>query len=315
MTKPLISILIPIYNGEKYLEKTLQSIKQQTFKSFEVLLIEDFSTDSSKQIIQTFIDDDKRFILIERTQKGGTAAKGIEYGLPYCKGKFFFYMSQDDFIEDDLLEQMLYKQQETDADVVIPTCYEYYGENDIKKISAYPTTKTQSLTPEEAFYLSLDWSIVGNSLRKMKLVKKIGISADYFNSCEYFGRLNYLYANKIVFCDSKFYYRKNNECAITKGLSWYMIDILKTDIMLYKVLQTINIEPKKVEKRFKEIIKSLKRWNKIIRKKNILFNNKQNNYIKNMYIECCDDIAKICIKNKKIMTLVFVYYLRMRISN
>lgn len=295
---PKISVLIPVYNGEKYLPETLNSLKKQTFKDFEVVLIDDFSNDASKEIINNIMENDNRFILVEREHKGGNAAKGIEYGLPYLKGEFFFFMSQDDFIDENMFEKLIEKQKQTGADIVIPNCHFYYGNADMETVSKYPLNGdyNKTMSPKEAFYLSLRWKISGFHLRNMELVKKIGIVAEYFNSCEYFGRVCLLNANKIAFCNSNFYYRQNNKDAITAKPSYYMIDIFKTDILLYKKLIEHHFSCFKIFKRLKELISSIRYWAKFYNDNSENFNNKQREYVKNMLCECKNDLYTLCIQ-------------------
>ena len=66
MNEPLVSIVVPVYNGEKYLEETLNILKNQTYKNFEVIMVDDISTDNSVQILEKFANEDERFKLIKR---------------------------------------------------------------------------------------------------------------------------------------------------------------------------------------------------------------------------------------------------------
>ena len=305
MQNPKISVLIPVYNGEKYLSKTLGSLKCQTFKDFEIVLVDDFSNDSSKEIINNFKREDERFILIERSSKGGNAVKGIEYGLPYLRGEFFFFMSQDDFIDKDLFEKLIKKQEETGAEVVVPNNYFYYGKDDIKPISKYPLHKNydKTLNSKNAFYLSLKWKIGGFNMRSMELVRKVGVVAEYFNSCEYYGRLCTLNANKIAFCDSNFYYRQDNKDAITASPSYFMIDILKTDIMLCKKLVEYGFSCFKISKRLKELILSLQYWTEFYNNNYKSFSEVQKEYVKNMFYECKNELRELCVHRCDLINL------------
>ena len=231
---PLVSIVIPIYNGEKYLPGIIKNLAEQTYKNIEVLLVDDFSTDNSVKIIEEMTRGDKRFKLLKRETKGGTAVAGQEYALPFVSGDYYFYMSQDDFIDNDLLEKCIERAIDTDADVVMPNMVFYYENQHNTKAFLYPLNNDYSseLEPKTAFELSLTWQIHGSVLRKMSLVKKVGIKADYYNSCEYYLRKSFLYANKIVFADSTFYYRQDNPNAITKSIKYFTVDIMTTDLML-----------------------------------------------------------------------------------
>lgn len=80
----LISVFIPVYNGEKYLERTLQSIQQQTYANFEILLVDDSSTDGSLEILNQFAEKDARFKVFIK-ENGGIVAKSMNFILPKSK--------------------------------------------------------------------------------------------------------------------------------------------------------------------------------------------------------------------------------------
>ena len=307
--QPLISVLIPVYNGAKYLPKAIQSLQAQTYKNFEVIFIDDLSTDTSAEIIQNVSQTDSRFKYIKREYKGGNAVKGIVYGLPYCQGDYFFFMSQDDFIDDDMFEKAIEKALETGAEVVLPDWCFYIENTPVKKASLYPLNGdySQILPPKGAFYLSLDWQIGGFCLRKMDLVKRVGVKADYFNSCEFYFRLGYLNANKIAFCNSMFYYRKDNPNAINVGTPHYMFDVFKTDLMLFKVLVDNGYSKKQISKRLNRLIKNITHWRKDYNSNKENYTPEQRNSIVNIISECEKELLDYCIKLKDIKNL-FLYF-------
>lgn len=102
---PDISIIIPVYNVERYIEKCLESIRAQTFKNFEVLCVDDCSPDNSVDIIQKFIKKDKRFKLFrhETNMKVGAARNT---GLKNALGKYVVFVDPDDWIERDMLDEI-----------------------------------------------------------------------------------------------------------------------------------------------------------------------------------------------------------------
>lgn len=219
-TTPLISILIPIYNGEFFLEKTMQSIQEQSFKNYEVICIDDNSTDRSFEYLHSLAKKDSRIKVIKRKNKGGNASKGISYGLPYCKGKYFFYMSQDDFISSDCLKKCFDRIEETQADICIPDTVVFTGVAHLDPVMKAPDDDyNQLMSGKEAFYQSIIYKISGFALRKLSLVQKIGQDDKYYDSCDKSMAFQYFYANKVAFCDARFFYRQNNPNAITKVFS------------------------------------------------------------------------------------------------
>ena len=99
-----ISILVPVYNVERYLNQCLNSILQQTFRDFEVICINDGSTDHSLEIIKSFIAKDKRFKLIDKINTG--YGHSMNQGLSQCLGEYISIIESDDYIKPDMLERL-----------------------------------------------------------------------------------------------------------------------------------------------------------------------------------------------------------------
>lgn len=101
----LISVIIPIYNSEKYLRMTLESLKQQTYTEFEAIMIDDGSTDSSGIIADKFAEQDRRFHVIH--VKNGGVSKARNIGLDYAIGKWIYCLDSDDRMEPNMFEKMI----------------------------------------------------------------------------------------------------------------------------------------------------------------------------------------------------------------
>lgn len=112
----IISVIVPIYNCEKYIEKCIKSIMYQTFKSFELILINDGSTDSSLEICKKYSCIDKRIVLIN--QKNVGVSKTREKGISLANGKYIFFIDSDDYINKNCLETMFKSINESKADIV-----------------------------------------------------------------------------------------------------------------------------------------------------------------------------------------------------
>jgi glycosyltransferase involved in cell wall biosynthesis len=112
-----ISIIIPIYNVEKYLYRCLNSVLSQTFINYECILIDDGSTDLSSAICDEYVKKDNRFRVIHQKNMG--QAKVRFEGLRQTSGSFIFFIDSDDWIEPDALELLYKKQRETDADIIV----------------------------------------------------------------------------------------------------------------------------------------------------------------------------------------------------
>lgn len=111
----MISILMPVYNVEKYIEKTLESVKAQTYKDFEVIMVDDGSTDSSGEICDRWAAEDSRFRVIHKQNEGVSVARNT--ALANIRGDYIFFMDSDDIILPETLEELLDALIKNDADM------------------------------------------------------------------------------------------------------------------------------------------------------------------------------------------------------
>lgn len=110
-----VSIILPVYNVEKYIKKSIESVLNQTYTDFELLVIIDGSPDNSKQVAEEFTDS--RIKIFEKENGGLSDARN--YGLERAKGQYVYFMDSDDWIEPNLLEDNLKIIEEENLDVVI----------------------------------------------------------------------------------------------------------------------------------------------------------------------------------------------------
>lgn len=122
---PKISLLVPIYNVEDYLEECLRSAQRQTFSDFEVICINDGSTDGSLAIISSFVESDERFKLLDKENSGYGAS--MNRGIQAAIGEYIGILESDDFIEPQTLETLYNLAVERDAEVVKANFYYYWS--------------------------------------------------------------------------------------------------------------------------------------------------------------------------------------------
>lgn len=112
---PEISIIVAIFNAEKYIHRCLDSIINQTFKDFEVLLIDDGSTDNSGKICDEYALKDNRFRIIHKENGGVSSAR--QCGVDSARGKYSIHVDSDDWVEADYLKALYYKIVKDNADI------------------------------------------------------------------------------------------------------------------------------------------------------------------------------------------------------
>ena len=122
---PEVSVLIPIYNVERYLERCLTSLVGQTYDDFEAICINDGSTDGSRSIIQRFLDADSRFRVIDKENSGYGAS--MNRGLDAARGRYVAILESDDFFEPDALAVLHEAAEMNQAEVVKANFYLYWS--------------------------------------------------------------------------------------------------------------------------------------------------------------------------------------------
>ena len=113
----IVSVIVPVYNGEKYLQRCIESILKQTFQDFELLLIDDGSTDNSKKILEYYQDLDDRIHLYSKKNGGVSSARNL--GLQQAKGIFITFIDADDYVSSQYLEILFNAMIKNNTDLVI----------------------------------------------------------------------------------------------------------------------------------------------------------------------------------------------------
>ena len=114
---PKVSVIIPIYNTEKYLRKCLDSVCNQTLSDIEIICVNDCSTDNSLEILEEYASKDNRIKLIDfKENKGAAVARNA--GIDEAKGEYIGFVDSDDFIDLDFYEKLYNKAVKSGADCV-----------------------------------------------------------------------------------------------------------------------------------------------------------------------------------------------------
>ncbi len=148
MKQPIVSVIMPVYNNEKYLEQCLDSIVNQSLTDIEIICVDDGSEDSSAEILQRYAEKDRRIRIIRQENAGAGAARNN--GLRHAQGKYLSFLDSDDFFESEMLEKAVKKIEEDAADFVVFRCNQYLNDCDKFKNARY-TLKEQTLPPYVPF--------------------------------------------------------------------------------------------------------------------------------------------------------------------
>ena len=131
---PNVSVIIPMYNAEKYVGECLKSLLNQTLKNIEIILVDDCSTDNSLAVAEKFIPafeaNDKQLLTATLTKNSGCPGIPRNFGIDFAKGKYIYFLDSDDFLDDTALEDFYNVAEEFNADVVhSEKCFVYENIN------------------------------------------------------------------------------------------------------------------------------------------------------------------------------------------
>lgn len=139
----ILSVVSPVYNGAKYLEPFLRSVLQQSFPHFELIMVDDGSTDSSIEIIKTYQKKDSRIHLIGQNHKGAGSARN--FGLSRAKGQYIIFLDCDDWFSEDFFKTMIDRIEADQSDIAICEFFIYNQQTGEMGKSAIPETRNQKI--------------------------------------------------------------------------------------------------------------------------------------------------------------------------
>lgn len=204
MNKIDISVIIPVYNSEKYIHRCIDSVLSQTFYDYEVILVDDGSTDKSGEICDEYAQTNEKIKVIHQKNSGVAAAR--QTGIDFSQGLYSIHVDSDDWIENTMLDSLFSVVKTTEAEMII--C-DYYIDWNSK--SSYNSQKPSSMKPNEIIdqlFINLHGSL-WNKLIRTSIIKENGLKFyDGVNYCEdLLMNVQILkYAKKIKYLPKAFYH-------------------------------------------------------------------------------------------------------------
>lgn len=211
VTGELISIIISVSNTESYLRQCLDSLLNQTYISFEVLLLNDGSTDSSAAICQEYAEKDSRFKYFEKEQDSISSSYNL--GIEASRGSYITFIKSDDWVDSDYLELLYATMIEEKADIVVSTYKTFNVDTGLLEYHAYQKDCTESIFNKKDLLLALPRLDRDSSFSYVfgKLVSRIALGKIRFNEStqlgedmEFWYKL-YLVSEKVVYLNRDTY--------------------------------------------------------------------------------------------------------------
>ena len=220
-----ITVIVPVYNVEHYLDKCLDSLINQTYKNLEIIVINDGSTDNSGIICQEYAQKDNRIIYIEKENGGQSEARNM--GLNRMTGSYVTFVDSDDWVELDYVEVLYNKLIEYQADIAVGNYYSYNEQEGIFYFhifgNSYYEKVYDNVSIFENFYESEHMKnfaliCVGGKLYKSDLFRELRFEVGKLGEDGYLNQKIYLLAEKTIYLNAGLYAYRQREGSSSR--SW-----------------------------------------------------------------------------------------------
>lgn len=248
----LISIVIPVYNAEKYLGGCLNSIQNQTYKNFEVILVNDGSIDHSETICKEFVEVDTRFRYFLKVNGGASSARN--FGLDHVTGDFITFIDADDWVDENHLEVLINNIKENNSDMAVSSIKKFDNvssfefrvySNQEKYLLNYNKLNREEFLVilPKLIHASNSYKIAVSKLFKKELVSDVRFdeSIIYGEDLEFFFKL-YVNINSISYVDEVTYiYRLHDESSSSKFGQLHMEQELAIYKKMYEKIEELDL--------------------------------------------------------------------------
>ena len=230
-----VSVIMPVFNAARWFDKAIQSVVAQTYPNWELVAVDDGSTDDSFEKLEGWAKRDHRIRVFYKDNEG--PAKARAFGLENAVGNYSFFVDTDDEISQVLLESCLAAIHDNNADIAMPNLvFRKDGLIVRDSFSVFNIVANAVIDGQEAFYRSIEWKGVWATMmcnidlcRKHACDKRL-LYGD-FNSDDLVARMIMLNSKKVAYCTGEYYYNINPE-SITKKITPKIFGYLETHIRL-----------------------------------------------------------------------------------
>lgn len=247
---PLVSVIIPVYNVEKYLAQCLNSIINQTYSNLEIMIINDGSSDNSSFIAEDFATKDTRIKVFHFSNSGVSVARNR--GIKIAKGEYISFVDSDDWLHNEFYEKMVHLLIKYDLDMV--KCSAIETDNDKRRHLLLPEQSqvykilgsNDSSKNLKYYFEGVLWIVPWNGLYKSDLVKQnLFLEKLYFE--DNYSAAMFLYASRtFMIIDDTLYFYRINLSGISKSKTYRLLDIAFVTLKLIKDLKDKGCDDQKI---------------------------------------------------------------------
>lgn len=240
-----VSVVIPVYNSEKYLKKCLNSVIRQTLKETEIICVDDGSTDNSAEILNEFAQKDNRFVVLRQENLFAGAARNN--GLKAAHGKYIVFWDADDYFEPDALKIMYMQCEKEKADICLCAAASFDSETGKKAVDEsflkrrfLPKEKVFSSKTHPQHIFNIASNVPWQRMFLISFIREKGIEFQNLRQANdtYFVMAAMYYANRITYTEKALVnYRVNNKSSITGKASASPLCAYESFAAVYELLK------------------------------------------------------------------------------
>ena len=248
----LVSVIINVYNCKEYLPYSLESVRQQTYKNLEVILVDDASTDGSGEFCDEFCKQDERFRVIHHEKNTGVSGPR-NTGLRAAKGDYIYFMDSDDYIHVEAIEALVDAIKETGLELAV---FDHYWHTDLNGDTHYKRDKkpveiitADQMTFEMLSYKAYRWCVNWNKLYKKSLLDGLFFNDYYSIQDQDFNIRVYQRIEKAAFIPEQLYWYVLNTSSMQNNPLYKAKKFYFNTMNRFKILDSIG--PGKNEKKYR----------------------------------------------------------------
>ena len=248
----LVTVIINVYNCKEFLPTSLESVRQQTYKNLEVILVDDASTDGSGEFCDEYCKQDERFRVIHHEKNTGVSGPR-NTGLREAKGDYIYFMDSDDYIHVEAIETLVGAIKETDLELA---AFDFYWHTDLNGDRHYLRDKkpievisTERMVFEMLSYVDLRWCVAWNKLYKRSLLEGVLFNDYYSIQDQDYNLRIYQKIEKAAYIPEALYWYVLNPSSLQNNPSFRAKKFYWNTMNRFKMLDSIM--PGKNEKKYR----------------------------------------------------------------
>ncbi len=253
----MVSIIIPVYNAQAYLKKCLDSIRNQTYKDWEMILVDDGSTDNSLSVCEAYQAEDERIRLVAQENMGQGIARNN--GISMARGEYMMFVDSDDWVDTCIIEKLMNSLTVNNADIAICNLHRtaFNEEEVVSKYEEIFEEECLDRGKDDGYVFEISTYPVAK-LFKTELFRKTNFAfpEHYFEDVAAMPIL-YAYADRISFISEAYYYYRNREGSTVNSLE-HLEDRVRCMYSLVKLFKSHNLFEKYYEEMERYIIRRIK---------------------------------------------------------